>query len=154
MLGIYCSSVCNAWRLNSLPRSSCRLKDVCGEECLSDCYTPHQRQPWASNSTPRKFKKLFYTLINISVYLFVAFKLSLNFVKETISQEGTSQPTISNIPCLLESEDVHITSNINIYYIYISFLAFRSRWVYLYNATNVTTIIILSATAIFLPLDA
>lgn len=59
------------------------------------------------------------------MYLFAAFKLSLNFVQETISQEGTSQPTISNTPCLLESEDVHITSNINIYYIYISFLAFH-----------------------------
>lgn len=55
---------------------------------------------------------------------FLIVKLSLNSVKETISQEGTSQSTISNRPCLLESEDVHITSNINIYYIYISFLAF------------------------------
>lgn len=74
-------------------------------------------------------------ITQINIYGF-AFKLSLNFVKETISQEGMSQPTLSNCPCLLESGDAHITSNINIYYIYMSSLAFQLRKVCLWEGCS------------------
>lgn len=59
---------------------------------------------YGSNSTPTKFNKLFHVNKYFCVFLFLAFKLSLNFVKETISQDSVSQATTSNIPCLLGSE--------------------------------------------------
>lgn len=102
--------LCNAWQSLSWCAGSTHVH---GGTCLHDF--PSKLHTWRVMN--------YHTLINISGF---AFKLSLNFVKETISQEGTSQPTLSNCPCLLESEDAHITSNINIYYIYISFFAFDS----------------------------
>lgn len=72
VLGVYCSFVCNAWRLKSLSYS--RLRDVHGEKCLSDLlsdFRTHQRQTCAPNFIPRKFNKLYYILINISVWFFV-----------------------------------------------------------------------------------
>lgn len=108
--------LCNAWHSLSWCVGSTHVH---GGTCLNDF--PIKLHTWRVTN--------YYTLINISGF---AFKLSLNFVKETISQEGTSQPTLSNYP-LLESEDAHITSNINIYYIYTSFFTFWLRRVYLWE---------------------
>lgn len=100
---------------------------------LNTCPWWHTPTPLPHQTPYVESNKLYFTLINISGF---AFKLSLNVVKETISQEGMSQPTLSNCPCLLESEDAHITSNTNIYYIYISFLAFQLRRVYLWEGCS------------------
>lgn len=117
-LPMYCMYIvlCNAWHSLSWCAGSTHVH---GGTCLNDF--PIKLHTWRVTN--------YYTLINISGF---AFKLSLNFVKETISQEGTSQPTLSNCP-LLESEDAHITSNINIYYIYTSFFTFWLRRVYLWE---------------------
>ena len=108
--------LCYAWQSLSWCAGSTHVH---GGTCLHDF--PIKLHTWRVTN--------YYTRINISGF---AFKLSLNFVKETISQEGTSQPTLSNCP-LLESEDAHITSNINIYYIYTSFFTFWLRRVYLWE---------------------
>lgn len=102
--------LCNAWQSLSWCVGSTHVH---GGTCLHDF--PIKLHTWRVMN--------YYTLINISGF---AFKLSLNFVKETISQEGTSQPTLSNCPCLLVWRCPHYIKYKYILYLQF-FLHFRLR---------------------------